>query len=338
MTPTIPSDAPRALSPRVLILGAHGRFGAAAVRAFQAAGWQVLAQVRRAADTVPPGVQALPIPLADTAGLAIAAAGVRTVVHAINPLYTDWAAQVLPLGRLGMDLAQRLGATFLLPGNVYGFGHPMPPVLDEDTPCRPTTRKGRIRQALEDEMAARAAQGLRSVVVRAGDFFGGGRGNWFDRAIVASLARGKLTYPGPRDLPHAWAFLPDLARAVVAVAARDDLPMHSVLHFAGHTLTGDELLDAVEAALARRGALPAGGLRRQGMPWGVIRLGGLVVPMWRELAEMAYLWHEAHRLDGRRLASVVGPLPTTPLAQAVDAALDALDIAALPPQAQLAPR
>ena len=33
--------------------------------------------------------------------------------------------------------------------------------------------------------------------------------------------QGRLTYPGPRDVPHAWAYVPDLAQAFVEVAARD---------------------------------------------------------------------------------------------------------------------
>ena len=42
MTPTAPRQR------RVLILGANGRFGLAAAQAFDAAGWEVVAQVRRA--------------------------------------------------------------------------------------------------------------------------------------------------------------------------------------------------------------------------------------------------------------------------------------------------
>ena len=37
--------------PTVLVLGAAGRFGAAAVQAFAQAGWRVLAQQRRAPAT-----------------------------------------------------------------------------------------------------------------------------------------------------------------------------------------------------------------------------------------------------------------------------------------------
>jgi nucleoside-diphosphate-sugar epimerase len=173
-------------------------------------------------------------------------------------------------------------------------------------------------------MAARAAQGLSSVVIRAGDFYGGGAGSWFDLVIVKSLAQGKLVYPGPLDLPHAWAYLPDLARAFVGVAERGTARGFTNLHFAGHTLTGAELLDRIEAAAGR------GPLKRGSLPWGLIRAGGLVVPMWRELAEMSYLWRVPHALDGRALAAVTGPLPATPIDSALATSLAAIGQAPLP--------
>ena len=39
--------------------------------------------------------------------------------------------------------------------------------------------------------------------------------------------------------------------------------------------------------------------------------------MWRELAEMAYLWSVPHEVDGTALERAVGPLPVTPLDEAL---------------------
>jgi nucleoside-diphosphate-sugar epimerase len=310
----------------VLVLGSAGRFGAAAVHAFAAAGWRVVAQARRAPARLPDGARHVGADLRDLDTLASAAAGARVVVHAVNPLYTRWEAEALPLARRGMDVAERLGARFLLPGNVYGYGAGMPPLLRPETPERPTTRKGEIRRDLEAELDSRAAAGrLRSVVVRAGDFFGGGTGSWLDLAIVKSIARGRLVYPGPLDRDHAWAYLPDLARACVAVAAHDDLPPAARLHFAGHTLNGAEMLAALERAAVAVGITPPSrGWRHGTMPWALLRVGGLVVPMWREIAAMRYLWDVPHALDGTVLAEVVGDVPHTPLDVALEAALRAL--------------
>lgn len=313
------------MKPTALILGANGRFGQAATQAFAAAGWQVLAQVRRAGGPpLPAGARAVQLPLGDEAALAGAAAGARVVVHAVNPPYTRWSRELLPLGRQGLELARRLGATFMLPGNVYNFGASMPARLDEHTPAHPSTDKGRLRVALEDEIAAACARGQRAVVIRAGDFFGGGTGSWFDLIIAKDIERGRLSYPGPMDLPHAWAYLPDLARAFVAVAARADGPALQHLPFAGHTLTGTELLDGLEAAARGLGLAPPAGFVRRRMPWWPLRLAAPVWPLGRELVRMRYLWQLPHALDGRTLAAAVGPLPSTPLGTALADALRAL--------------
>jgi nucleoside-diphosphate-sugar epimerase len=305
--------------PTVLVLGANGRFGAAAVRAFAAAGWQVLAQMRRApAAALPSEVIAIQTPLHETATLAAHAAGASVVVYGVNPLYTRWDEEALPLARLGMDVAERLAALFMLPGNVYNFGEHMPVVLRPDTPQAPTATKGRQRCELEAEIQVRSAQGrLRGAVIRAGDFFGAGSGNWFDQAIVKDLANGRLVYPGPLDVAHAWAYLPDLARAFVAVAARADQEAFETFHFAGHTCTGAELLADLESAATAIGLRPATGFSRRGMPWALIRAVGVVRPLWRELARMSYLWRVPHALDGSALQAAAGPLETTPLRAAL---------------------
>src|SRR6186713_2089801 len=77
----------------VLVLGGRGRFGLAAVQAFAQAGWQVIAQVRPGAATLPvmAGVRWLQAAPADTATLVRAAAGATAVVQALSPEYTHRA-------------------------------------------------------------------------------------------------------------------------------------------------------------------------------------------------------------------------------------------------------
>jgi nucleoside-diphosphate-sugar epimerase len=305
------------MSETVLILGSKGRIGAALTEAFSARGWSVVAQARRGEATQRGAVRTVTIGLEDTAGLARAAEGASVVAYAVNPIYTDWTAQVMPLARQGMAVAEALGATFVLPGNVYNFGAGMPAVLREDAPQSPTSKKGRIRVELEREMESRAPT-LKSAVLRAGDFFGGGPGSWFDLVVTKSLREGKLVYPGPTDLPHAWAYLPDLARAFVALCESPALPAFSRWHFEGHTLTGEQLLSSIERVANAMGLGPSNGRWSRGtMPWWALRLGSPFVAMWGELAEMRYLWSTAHALDGGALEARVGKLEQTPLDEAI---------------------
>ena len=312
-----------------LVLGANGRFGLAAARAFAAAGWRVVAQVRRdAVPAMPPAATVVRAPLAALAsGEAFAALPrASVVVHAVNPLYTHWD-EALPAATTAMDIAERLGARFLLPGNVYNFGAGMPALIDESTPQRPTTTKGEIRVAIENALASRAASSrLAATVVTAGDFFGAASGSWLDQVVVRSLARGKLVYPGDPTLVHAWAYLPDLARAFVAVAGLADPAPFERFAFAGHSVTGDAFLAAVERAADALGVSPSRGWRHGTMPWPLVRIAGVAVPLWRELATMSYLWRVPHALDGSRLAARCPGLRTTPLDDAMRASLAALGI------------
>ena len=112
------------------------------------------------------------------------------------------------------------GATLLFPGSVWNYGRGMPPVLDESTPMQPTTRKGSMRVEIEQRIQEACDRGMRAIVLRAGDFFGGGRGSWFDLVIAKEIERSRLTYPGPLDVVHAWAYLPDFAATLVRLAER----------------------------------------------------------------------------------------------------------------------
>lgn len=326
----------------VLILGARGRFGLATARAFCDAGWRVIGQTRPGAAL--PAEMAddarmrwVGIDLQDVSAVAAAAKGASVVVHALNPAYTDkaWLAQVLPMMDSAMAITRTLQATLMLPGNVYNFGASMPGVLREDTPHAARTVKGQIRVAMEQRLQRFAEDGagpVRGIVIRAGDFFGSGRGTWFDTSIVKNIRKGDFNYPGPRDVPTPWAYLPDLARTFVAVAAqRARLQPFEVLHFAGYQLTGQQWLDALEPVARTQGWVkPGGKVKFSRLPWPIIRLGALLNPTWRALLEMRYLWETPHSLANGKLIALIGPEPHTPLPQALCQAL--ADLALLNPK------
>jgi nucleoside-diphosphate-sugar epimerase len=317
----------------VVVLGARGRLGQALCRAFAQAGWQVLAQVRPGKpvpDGVLPGVQWLEVPLTEGAALAQAATGAQVVVNALSPTaYTNraWNAEVPDFMMAAQQLATTLHATLMLPGNVYPYGRRMPPRLDERTPFAADTFKGRLREVSEARMRAAANQGgPRGIVIRAGDFFGGGNGTWLDLVMATKLRRGVLSLPGPIDLPHAWAYLPDLAQAFVKVAERrDTLPSFATLHFQGHTLSGRDWMSALQPIAREQGWVAAGrALKQKAVPWPLLRLMGLFSPTLASVCEMRYLWFTPHALDNRRLRALIGEEPHTPTEQAVKQALQGL--------------
>lgn len=307
------------MTSRVLVLGATGRLGHKAAEAFRAAGWSVASLVRPGgAPRAPSRTKVVEVDALDYDAVAQAARGVDVVLHALNPSYTDWSRGALPLAYSAINAAETAGATLLFPGNLYNYGSPLPPTIGETTPMQPSSRKGQLRLAMEERMAEAAERGVRTIILRAGDFFGGGRGSWFDLVLTKEMARGRLTYPGPLDVVHEWAYLPDLAAALVRLAAvRETLRPFEVFGFPGHAVTGREFTTALARAAGSK-------LQVKRMSWWLIHALRPIVPLCRELSEVAYLWNEPHRIDGRKLAAAIGEIPRTPLDVAVARALQDL--------------
>ncbi|RUY61120.1 NAD-dependent epimerase/dehydratase family protein, partial [Mesorhizobium sp. M7A.F.Ca.CA.001.05.1.1] len=242
--------------------------------------------------------------------------------NGLNPIYTDWG-KCLPMAQNVMAACHANGALHLFPGTVYNYGSPMPAVISEDTPFHPTTQKGRIRCAMEELFRREADAGrVRTILLRAGDFFGGtGSGSWFDLIVAAKINKGIYTAPGPVDLVHEWAYLPDFAVGFVALARNlDKLGFYEALNFPGHAVTDLQIKAAAEKAIGRP-------LKMTSMPWWVLRAGSPFVAMWREIVSMSYLRFEPHQLASIRLEGIVGEIPHTPLDQAVAEALGDIGIA-----------
>jgi nucleoside-diphosphate-sugar epimerase len=307
----------------VLILGANGRFGRAATQAFAQNGWDVRAASRTGEGAHVAGVKGVACDVRNRKAVIEAAKGVDVIVHAINPPYPDWS-EFLPIYSANIIAAGlSSGATVMIAGNVYTFGKDAPVVLREDAAPTPSTRKGALRVTMERTFADAAQQGLRTIILRGGDFIEGTpTGNWFENQMVNRVDKGMFTYPGRMDAVHAWAYLPDMGRAMAGLAdKRHDLPMFSSFGFEGFSLTGAELMAAVERAAGRS-------LKLKSMPWGILRLMGLFSPLMREVIEMRYLWNKPHRIDGAPLQAILPDFQPTSLATAMVDALSLSQVSA----------
>lgn len=303
---------------QIIVLGAAGRLGFAAAEAFRDGGWSVKGLVRPgSAWRAPRGIDV--IETNDRAVAVKEARGTDVVLHALNAPYTGWAQHALPLAYSAIEAAEQSGATLIFPGNVYNYGSAMPPVLDETTPMHPTSRKGKIRDEIELRLREASDRGVRTIVLRAGDFFGRGRGSWFDLVLVKELAKGRITYPGPLDVMHEWAYLPDYIAALIRLAGiRATLGQFETFGFPGHAVTGQEFVSAIAKATGR--PLKVGHIN-----WWMMRTVGSVWKMGRELSEIGYLWQVPHRIDGTKLAAAIGDIPHTPLETAITRSLRELD-------------
>jgi nucleoside-diphosphate-sugar epimerase len=240
------------------------------------------------------------------------------IVHAVNPPgYRNWGRLVLPMLDNTIAAARSAGARILLPGTVYNFGPDAFPELKEDSPQNPKTVKGRIRAEMERRLRDAASLGTPVVIVRAGDFFGpDAANNWFSQGFVrAGKPVAVITDPGTPGIGHQWAYLPDVAETMVRLLETPLAPF-AVFHMEGHwDHDGRQMVDAIRRAVGD----PKIKTRR--LPWLAIRLLSPVVPLFRELAEMRYLWTTPLHMGNARLRAMLGAEPHTPWDDAVRATL-----------------
>lgn len=262
---------------KALVLGASGNFGGHVARELAAKGWQVAAW-KRGGD------------------MAAAAQGAALIVNGLNPpMYHDWANLIPKITEEVIHAAQVSGARVLVPGNVYTFGTQTGP-WGPDTPQIPNTRKGAIRKAME---ARYRASGIGVTILRAGDFLDPAAPVSSFGMALKGARKGKIQVMGPAGIIRAYAWLPDLARAAVALADMGDaLPRFADLPFAGLSVSMQDLADEAARQLGRD-------LRFTGFPWWLMTALSPVWELARELREMRYLYETSHYLDPKPLAALL---------------------------------
>jgi nucleoside-diphosphate-sugar epimerase len=299
-----------------LVLGAAGGIGGETAAALARHGWSVRGLVRR----TPPeagGIAWIRGDAMNAVDVQRAAQGVALIVHAVNPPgYRDWEKLVLPMLDNTIAAARAVGARIVLPGTIYNFGFDAFPVLREDSPQHPESRKGAIRVEMEKRLKAAADAGTPVLIVRAGDFFGPKTtGNsWFSAAIVTPGAPVKrIVEPTPRGLTHAWAYLPDVAETIARLVDRAPaLGDFEVFHFPGHQLARGEMGEAIRRVTGN----PR--LRIWSFPWPLVVILQPFIRLFREMAEMRHLWRQSIVLDGGKLKAFLGEaMPATSLDRAV---------------------
>jgi nucleoside-diphosphate-sugar epimerase len=275
------------MSKTVLILGGSGKIGTFAKEAFAQAGWTVRLYDRKAGN------------------MLSAAEGVDVIVNGLNPpKYHDWDRLIPAITAQVLEAAKASGATVIIPGNVYNFGA-TGGEWSETTPHQPNTRKGRIRETMEQ---AYRDSGVRTIVLRAGNFIDPRRvDDVMSLVFLRSIERGKLTLVGDPAAKQAYCYLPDWARAAVSLAEiRAELQPFEDVPFPGHAFTADELRQFLSTHLGREVAITS-------FPWLVFQL---TAPFWelaREMLEMRYLWSTSHTLSGQKLARLLPGFRSTSL-------------------------
>jgi nucleoside-diphosphate-sugar epimerase len=256
-----------------------------------------------------------------------AAEGADVIFNGLNPPnYHAWDSIIPAITAQVIAAGLSSGATVLHPGTIYVYGT-QPGPWNADTPQIPVSRKGGIRVKMEADFRAATEKGLRVIILHAGDFIDPEtpRSLWNGLTLKYAGSGRIISFADP-DTQRAYAYLPDLARAFVAMAERRaDLPAYADVPFGGYTLTMRQVADALHRLTGQK-------MKIWGFPWWILRLMSPVVEMARELVEMRYLWRTSHSIDAAPLAELLPDFRMTPLDTVLRAEMAVLAPQLLAPQ------
>ncbi|WP_394942212.1 NAD-dependent epimerase/dehydratase family protein [Psychromicrobium sp. YIM B11713] len=298
------------------ILGA-GLIGAELARQLSAAGDQVLIGSRRGTPVA--GATAVVVNGSDAHALTEAVRGSETLFICTNPPYHTWAEEWPPIGRAAIAAAKATGAKIVLMGNLYAYGVP-DGAMTAQTPFNPHDSKGQIRAELWQSLLSAQEKGdIRAAEVRASDYFGPGssvNAHLGDR-FFGPLLEGKTTQVvGDPSLKHSWAYLPDIAETLIAVAREEDaLSRAWVTPHSSHD-SRLRIADQVAELSGVQGKVI-------GIPGWVLRGMGLFNPRMREVAASSYQFTHEFIADSTETEERFG-LRATPFEQALHTTLDSI--------------
>ena len=300
---------------RLHVVFGTGQVGSALAAHLAGLGLAVRAVSRHRPAALAGGIDWRAADVTDPEAAADAAKGASVVYQCVNAPYTQWPELFPPLQRGVLAAAERSGALLVALENLYGYGPTGGRPMTEDLPLAATTVKGRTRAAMTAELLAAAEAGrVRLAIGRASDFFGPGvtQGSTLgERVFGNALAGRRADFIGNPDLPHTYSYGPDIA-AGLATLGTDPRAAGQVWHLPGPaTVTTRELLDLLAAEVGHQVGI-------RSVPKLALRALGLVNPMLRELAEMAYEFDQPFVLDTSKYQTVFGAAGT-PLAEAIAA-------------------
>jgi len=257
----------------------------------------------RTAEPLPENVELVSGDAAAPAFAIQAAEGAAYVYNALNPPYSKWLDLFPGLQSAVLAGAEAAGAKLVVMENLYGYGDPDGQPMREDTPYNAHTRKGKLRvQMHHDLIAAHEAGRVQVVVARASDFIGprvmqSAMGGTF---VIEAAVQGKAAQVfGDVDMPHSYTYMPDIGRALVALALDDDA-YGQVWHIpTPQATTSRELLKMI---YAEAGHPP----KMQVVPKFLLQFVGIFQPDTGEVVEMLYEFETPFIIDDSKFTARYG--------------------------------
>ena len=285
----------------IIVIFGYGAVGRATTEQLVKTGRTVRVAQRRRPGDLPTGVDFIATDILDPAAVMAAARGASQIVLTVGFQYD---------GKIWHDAWPRTMANILAAteansarvvhvDNLYMYG-PQTAPLREDMPLttyggKPSARSEITRMWL----AASTAGRVKFASLRPPDFYGPGVGalSHFGDMGFGALAKGKSAMMIiPVDTPHEFAYVPDIARAVVTLLDAPDDVYGQAWHVpSAPTRTARDLLTIGASALGVKPKITA-------IPLWVLPAMALVMPALKGFIEMKFQWDRPYLVDHTKFA------------------------------------
>ncbi|MCL6604781.1 MAG: NAD-dependent epimerase/dehydratase family protein [Paenibacillus sp.] len=267
-----------------LIIGGNGGLGLAITEELLSTGKAVKATYHRSNDALTrlkgPLLTMAQFDIKNGRDLNQLLKGVKTVYFCLNVPYQDWYT-VMPQALKELTQSLNSSQKLVFPGNVYGYGKFQYIPVDENHPKAALTKKGKLRNQLEDTLKNQSvSQGFRYVIPRYPDYYGPNVTNRvFGPIFTGALKAKTISWPGKLSVPHDLVYIRDAAKAAVLLAESGE---SGEWHVSGAgAIEGQQFLNMVQDE--------AGSPRKsRTLPGWAVGLAGIVDKEAKEFHELLY--------------------------------------------------
>ncbi|MGH1492375.1 MAG: NAD-dependent epimerase/dehydratase family protein [Acidimicrobiales bacterium] len=289
-----------------VVIGA-GATGTATAKLLVARGHRVTVITRSGSGPVEPGIELVAADASNRETLTGLTVGAAAIYNCANPPYDRWITDWPPLANSLLAAAEANDAVLVTLSNLYVYADPIGPMHATD-PLDPSSVKGGIRAKMwQDALAAHQAGRVRVTEARASDFIGpgtGANGHMGDRVVEPVLKGKSVSVMGRADVEHSWSAIDDVAETLVTIGS-DERAWGRAWHVpTAAPMTQRELIHRM-CSLA--GIEP---VKVRTIPKLALTVGGVFVPMLRELKEMRYQFTAPFVLDSQETTNTFGQKPT----------------------------
>ncbi|SEP68528.1 Nucleoside-diphosphate-sugar epimerase [Devosia sp. YR412] len=293
------------MTKRTVIIG-NGTIGSLVADILLARGGDVRIAQRRRPATLKPGLEHIPCDVLDAAAVRNAVDGATHVLLAVAFPYdarvwkTAWPTTI----RNVVEACAAVGAKVVFIDNLYQLGPQTEPRREDMALSTAGEKAAILTGATAIWMAARDR--VRFAALRCPDFYGPGVvASHLGPSTFGALAQGRsASMIVPPDIPHAFAYAPDIARAAVTLLDADDDAYGQVWNMpCAEIQTPRQLLQLGAVALN----VP---LKLTVLPLWTLPVVGLFSRFIKEVWDVRYTWDRPYTVDASKFMTRFGFVPT----------------------------